>query len=476
VCVLPSGTPSTKQCNAGTAAESAPIPNLRRANLHNAISADGSRIFWTETEGGSGPGKVYVRIEGKETVAVSGVAETLLGKPKSSYFWGATANGATVVFTSGEFEKGEAGLFSFDVDKGIAAEPATTQIAKKVYGVLGMSEDARRIYFASGEVLSGVANSEGDKAQEDKPNLYLYTAGEGGEEPSYEFIGTLASTDIDPAEMLSPVHKFPLAHTSRVSPNGLDAAFTSTASLTHYDNTDAVSGEDDAEVFRYDAVTKKLVCASCNPSGARPRGTVVEKLWVAAQIRGWVRSFHASRALSDDGNRLFFESFEALVPRDTNGLNDVYEWEAPGKGSCKEGTASFVASAEGCIYLISSGESSRESTFIDASSSGDDVFFKTLSSLVPPDYGLVDAYDARVGGGFSYPEPNPPCEGEACQSPPGPPEDTTPASESTRGAGNVEEPSKARKPCPKGRHRVRRGGKTRCVKKHKNHRKGRAAR
>ena len=42
--------------------------------------------------------------------------------------------------------------------------------------------------------------------------------------------------------------------------------------LTGYDNHDAVSGVADEEVFLYDAQANKLVCASCNPSGARPRG------------------------------------------------------------------------------------------------------------------------------------------------------------------------------------------------------------
>jgi hypothetical protein len=100
---------------------------------------------------------------------------------------------------------------------------------------------------------------------------------------------------------------------------------------------------------------------------------------------------------------------------------------------------------------------------------GKNVFFLALLSFVPQDYGLFDIYDARVGGGFAEPPPiSPPCEGEACQSPPPAPEDPTPASSIYSGPGNL----KPVKGCPKGKHK--KNGK--CVrkyhkKKHKRHHK-----
>lgn len=90
--------------------------------------------------------------------------------------------------------------------------------------------------------------------------------------------------------------------------------------------------------------------------------------------------------------------------------------------------------------LISSGQSLKDSSFIDASPLGNDVFFTTLSSLLPQDPGLIDIYDARVEGGLpAPPQPAAACEGEACQSPPAPPNDPTPASSSFEGPGNVVE-------------------------------------
>jgi hypothetical protein len=74
---------------------------------------------------------------------------------------------------------------------------------------------------------------------------------------------------------------------------------------------------------------------------------------------------------------------------------------------------------------------------MDASPSGENVFIRTASSLVASDPGQYDAYDARVNGGFAQPAPRPPCEGQACQSPPAAPEALTPASSAFHGAGNV---------------------------------------
>ena len=85
----------------------------------------------------------------------------------------------------------------------------------------------------------------------------------------------------------------------RVSPNGRWLAFMSNRSLTGYDMHDAFSGRPDEEVYLYDASGDKLVCASCNPSGARPVG--VERLrgiTVVRVLRGLIRG---SRRIVRDG-------------------------------------------------------------------------------------------------------------------------------------------------------------------------------
>jgi len=213
----------------------------------------------------------------------------------------------------------------------------------------------------------------------------------------------------------------------------------STRSLTGYDNTDRVNGKADSEVYTYDADNGQLTCVSCNPSRARPVGRQLPSpyaanffaptdLWAAAWLPTWESQLYASHTLSDDGTRLFFNSVDALLPQDTNGVQDVYEWEADGSGGCEK--------TVGCLSLISTGQGPRESELVDASPSGDDIFFRTASSIDSRDPGLVDIYDARVNGGFSQLADPTSCVGDACQSPPEPPSDPTPSSASFHGAGN----------------------------------------
>jgi hypothetical protein len=472
VCVLPGGEavdPAKEACYAGTARDF--FGQGTGGSFENAVSADGKRIFWTASEldigGGLGGGQIYARtdpdfsVAGDETtVAVSKTAEELSGSDESIY-WTASENGAKAIFTAGALGSG-ADLYQFAVDT-----ETTTPIAPDVRGLLGASEDASRIYFVSTAALPGSGtNSEGKEAVAGQLNLYLHLDGAG---PS--FIGTLAAADKGGLGFLSPFAQSPLGRTARLTADGRNLAFVSTASLTGFDNKDAIAGTPAAEVFHYDADSDLLRCVSCNPTGIRPTGREEGGIWTAARIPGFERALYPSRLLSEDGRRLFFESFEALLPRDTNGQQDVYQWEEAGKGSCDSSDSSFNPEAGGCVELISSGESPRESSFLDASPSGEDVFFATLSSLVPPDYGLVGVYDARVGGGFSYPEPEPPCEGEACQSPPPPPQAVTPASSAYVGPGN---PPLTKK-CPKGKRKVKKRGKVRCVKKKGQRKQGQGA-
>ncbi len=486
VCILPNGTPvnpATHACYAGTALEA--FGKGTTGSFQNAISADGERIFWTAkatppTDSGPGPGRIYLRIGGTETLKVS---ESVSGA--NAFFWGAADDGARAVFEMSEGANKD-NLYTLEVD----AEEEEKLIAKGVLGVLGISEDARRAYFASTEAIAGSGqNGEGDEAVAGEPNLYLY---EAGEPPTRSFIGALSDADVGGLGALSPIASAPSARTSRISADGLHAAFMSTAPLTDYDNLDADTGKPVTEVFLYDAGGDELRCVSCNPSGARPSAGVLLNaagsatgLLSAGQIPGFERALYPSRLLSGDGTRLFFESHEALLTRDTNGVQDVYQWEEPGTGDCDEADSTFDEEAGGCVDLVSSGQSPTASSFLDASPDGEDVFFSTLSGLLPQDYGLVDVYDARVSGGFPQPTTTPGCEGEACQGPLVAPDDPTPASSSFEGAGNVTEAPRPVK-CAKGRRAVRKAGKTRCVRKPRkakranrakraNH-KGRAAR
>jgi len=376
-------------------------------------------------------------------------------------FLEASADGSRALFAMGVASDTE--LYEYERATGEA-----TLVAHGLGGWLGASEDLERAYFASGEVLTpGEANGAGEEAQKGQQNIYLR---EGG---SLAYVATLRAGD-------SSATRIPFGRTSRVSPDGAHLAFMSSASLSGYDNRDVATGEADTEVYLYDAEGGRLECASCNPSGARPIGRNASEEYgkrysyrprLSGAIPGWQTSFYAQRALAGDGSRLFFESADALVPRDTNGAFDVYEWEEPGHGSCSKASLSYFATNGGCIYLISTGENPVDAVFADADPDGENVFFTTAASLAPQDVGLVDLYDARVEGGYP-PPPAPPaaCEGEACQGLISPPDDPTPSSESFEGAGNVQEEAPvAKKPKPCGKGKVKRHGK--CVRKHQRHAK-----
>jgi hypothetical protein len=447
VCVRPGTQTAEGSCSAGSA--SGEFNDGRSMSVAGAISADGSRIFWSDSN--LGLGQIFARIDGAQTIAVSsGPAQ----------FWGAARDGSAVLFGEGE------NLYRLDVGKALAEEAgAKTLIAHKVKGVLGASENLARIYLVSKEVLTGEEeNSAGDEAIAGEPNLYLY---EGG---GFAFVGTLSTADArtktDGKTEPSPINVEPYKHSARVTPDGGAAAFMSSAPLTGYDNTDVNNGEADAEVYRYEAASGQLECVSCNPSGARPAGrNIVSEpppfLWAAARIPGAETELYAPRALSEDGSRLFFDSFEPLVLSDTNGKEDAYEWEAVGAGNCSESSPAFSPSAGGCISLLSSGKSPQDSEFLEASPSGEDVFIRTGSSLLAKDPGQIDIYDARVEGGFAEAAPKPPCEGEACQSPPPPPEALTPASSAFRGAGNAPPRKHRHKHHKHRKHRKRGNGQSR---------------
>ena len=239
------------------------------------------------------------------------------------------------------------------------------------------------------------------------------------------------------------------------------------------------------EVYRYDASARRAGLHLLRAERGRGRrgvgrGSCQRSIlrWQAARIPGWETSLYPKRPLSEDGSRAFFESFDPLVLADTNGRLDVYEWEQAGTGGCEEADTAFVPSAGGCLYLISSGTSSADSEFVDASADGADVFIRTAQSLLSQDPGLYDIYDARIEGGFPpHPPPPSPCEGEACQSPPAPPPFPTPASSAFNSKGGNAKGGPAARNCPKGKRKVRRKGKTRCVAKHernhKNHHRAR---
>jgi sugar lactone lactonase YvrE len=399
---LPNGELDGLGASAGTANSYSALPRIGGKSLENAISDDGTRIFWTAAPGGEGRGDLYMRVNNEESVAIaSGNVAFRLASP----------SGDKVLYETSEINGGSNSpgeLYRYDVD---TASPEL--IAGEEFGVLGASKDLQTVYFVSKEALAAGAPAGGY-------NLYV------SRDSTVTWIAELSEADVlealDGSNTINNVSRWANRRTARVTSDGAHVAFMSTQPLKPgYDNTDRTSGEPAAEIYLYSRDSADLTCVSCNPAGIRPEGqplrfpyTAAEELlrnptkWGAAWLTTAESSYYLPRALSDDGNRLFFNSYDALVAADTNGQQDVYEWEADGGGSCSQ--------SGGCVYLISSGKSGQKSEFVDADPAGTNVFFETTSSLVPQDPGLNDIYVARVGGGFPFASvPKAECEGESCQ-------------------------------------------------------------
>jgi hypothetical protein len=353
--------------------------------------------------------------------------------------------------------EGSARIFYLDAGKLRRLDAGTGQ--KTVFNPIGtavpvnVSADGTAAYFVSTSVLTSKANPLGDQAKAGQQNLYLSREG------TISFVATVTEKDVSDLKTETGLGFWTRVlfdgevarDPSRTTPDGSVLLFESRASLTSYDSEESI------QIYRYDFPANALECISCNPTLASPSGGAsLQSIAAGLSPPEPLGSFARVANLSPDGHRAFFQSTEALVPADADGLQDVYEWEAQGVGSCDL--------ARGCVDLISFGQSERTDYIFAVSASGDDVFFRTSDILLPVDLEETPSiYDARVGGGFPEPAAAE-CQGEGCRPnlDPGVPAPSL-GSQGVGPSGNV------RKHCRKGTRKVKRHGKVRCVKK--NHRK-----
>jgi hypothetical protein len=213
---------------------------------------------------------------------------------------------------------------------------------------------------------------------------------------------------------------------SRVTPDGSTVVFESAAQLTGYENNGKF------EIYRR-VDGQPLECVSCNPSGTPALSDA------RLQNVGALSSRMVLNNLSADGTRVFFETEEALLEADTDGINDSYEWRAlPGSGA--EPELGLISSGGSHAYPLEFDQGLEQNTLFGITKSGSDVFFKAQDPLVPGAGvgGTPAIYDARIGGGFPQPSIPEPCSEEGCRPPASPPPLLGAASSSTlQGAGNL---------------------------------------
>jgi hypothetical protein len=386
--VLPDGT-THADATFGGLEDRGPHP---QPHFEHVISADGSRIFWTDLA----TGHIYMRENGTRTVEIS----------PSGMYQTAAGDGSKVFYTNGD-------LYAYEVETGHTVDlmPGVT-----VDQVVGTSENDEYIYYLTGSKDLAVWHNGVSKPITTTP------VSQGGANFRVE-----------------------------VTPNGHSIVFIH-EEVVQYPNLFGEVSVSRVEV--YDADTETLNCASCTSLGK----------YAYLQMSN-TENVYKPRWISADGARVFFVSFEGLVPQDTNQEQDVYEWERSGTGGCRQ--------SSGCVYLLTGGTTVGQSSFLDASENGDDVFIVTNANLDGTDEdGAYDIYDARIGA--QPPVAQPACTGTGCQGvPPAPPIFAAPPTLTFSGLGNFPAPAstvvvkkattKKAVKCKKGFTRK----KNKCVKKKK---------
>ncbi len=509
---LVSVLPANEAKQPGEAARNASLGYAYVAARH-AVSDDGSRVIW-EAEQISGQAHLYMRdMATGQTVRLDAVQggsgsgglhprfQTAAGDGSKVYFTDTqrlTEHAGAEVGSEGEKydlyecemveEAGQLACRLSDLTPLVGEQPAFVQGA-----VVGSSVDGSWVYFVADGVLENngvpvpgaVHGSCNQTVTATSPGTQcnLYARHDG----ITRLVAVISGADFpdwadDAGEQLGRL-------TARVSPNGRWLAFMSQRELTGYDNHDALSGQPDEEAYLYNGESEHLVCVSCQPTGARPTGQEYSPggenmplvgefnkwegtSWLAADLPAWtiygfgIDARYQSRYLSNSG-RMFFNSRDALVPQDSNGAWDVYEYDPEGvpaesAHSCSSASTSGSevfrparayqveghsgVEPAGCVGLISSGTSSGESAFMDASETGGDVFFVTTSQLVPQDvdnaYDVYDAHECTSESPcFPTPAAQPPecTTADACRAAPQPQPSLygPPPSATFNGVGNL---------------------------------------
>ena len=406
------------------------------------LALDGAHVYWA-TQGEGAIGRADLDLENKENefIKPEGTLEGLATSPDGKGLFYSTNGEAPTNPGNDLYRFRHSGASSCADPNGCLEDltPDPVDNGAEVQGVIGASDDGSYLYFvANGDLDGSGPATRGDCQAPNRVievtgqcNLYRYHDGEA------TFLARLEpgiALDNTEAHAWSQTPQWPGTYTPKtglVSPGGLTLLYRSRQQLTDYDNHGI------AELYRFRVGDSDPICVSCNPSGQAPSYAPTlgsSRLPYEPNERGI--NVVAPRYLSSSGDRAFFETTEALVGADTNGEGgcpvvgsiisgqvfprclDVYEWEAPGTGSCTTGGPGYSPANAGCIYLISTGKGSGPSLFADASASGDDVFFISADQLVGQDSDeLTDVYDARALGGLAAqnPSPQPSCEAEGCK-------------------------------------------------------------
>src|SRR6185312_8337224 len=352
--------------------------------------------------GAAGPAtnEIWARVGGGTPAATSyEVSESRCTRPDcnapiSPQFQGAAGDGSDVFFTTTQQ------LVNEDTDEGVdlyvyrlatASQPSALMNISDAPGGAGVnpeevfvSEDGSTAMFVATGVLANNEDALGDVAKSGENNVYVWRSDAEHPAGQVSFVGHLRTADLSPGfheykpQMTADGRYVILSTASRLVPNDTDKA---------------------RDVYRYDTVTGALIRLSTSVSGTGGNVNGADAVFTQYSnddVYGG-RWWNTHDAISDDGQAVVFETTGALSPLDGNGAKDIYLWN------------------NGHVFLISSGSAGFGSEKGRIDGSGQDIYFSTRDALTPSDGdAILDVYDARVNGGFSFPEA-PVCSGEACQ-------------------------------------------------------------
>jgi len=421
---------------------------VNTVELPNVISDDGDRTIFSVPRGRCGGypcGELFQRQDQTRTVKLNASEKATPEEPQGASYWGASADGERVFFTTDE------GLVNADDQPGpdlYMYENSAPQGSRltllggegEAQGVLGTSADGHYVYFLSvGQLVPGADESEGAVKR-----LYLWRDGE------IRYLGDLKAAADSDHNLNPPWNLTP--RNVRITADGhrlLLGAVNGSGLVGRDQGEGSCAGGSETllacrQFYLYDAETNSMQCISCDPIEAPTQIGASINAYKYAGVTLLVR--HLNRPLSDDGQRVFFSSGQALTPADSNGVIDVYEYDLNGNE----------------IHLISSGTSSSDSLLLEATPDGNDVYFVTREQLVDSDNDSnFDLYDARMGGGFKEPPITPICSGDSCQGAIAvPPSNPTAGSASFRGPENCKGQRRRQscRKCVKKRHKRHCGG------------------
>ena len=433
-----------------------------RESDFNAISADGSQIFFTALVNPKlgecsvdASAQLFVRVGGSRTLEVSRplleacseVPCPEAEKRPFAVFEGASEDGSRVFFTTtaqlvGQDKDNANDLYMAVIGcpgEVVGCEPSQREVtglvqvshdpslgeSAEVQGVVSVAPDGSRVYFVARGVLSEGMNAEGQAPVKGANNLYVYDAVSG----HVVFVADLCSSsglsgvapdsrcpgNLEPENGgLEKRNDGALFHREPEAQSAGDGGF-----LVFSTYAQLVKGDIDTakDVYRYDAASGMLARISVGEEGYDVNGNnnafdaKIKRAPIGNLLKGGTdidRHELQTRAVSEDGSRIVFTTGEPLSPGATNGLENAYEWH------------------EGAVSLVSSGSDEGPVNNVVMSPSGNDIFFETVQGLVSQDTdGAADIYDARlahvpgeaVGVPLAGPTEQQSCSGDACQGP-----------------------------------------------------------